>query len=216
MELKILYEDPQLAVCLKPVGVVSEAEGMPALLHEALGGTFFCVHRLDRDVGGVMVYARSKEAAAALSASAAAGEVRKEYLAVAQGVPDKPKGSFRDLLYHDAARNKSYVVTRLRRGVREALLDYELLGSAEWEGRLLSSLRIELHTGRSHQIRVQLASRGMPLAGDGRYGSALRGCAIALWSWRLRFPHPQSGQDMCFSFPAPASFPWTLFCLHNI
>lgn len=215
MGIDILYSDAHIAVCLKSPGVVSEAEGMPSLLRERLGGEFFCVHRLDKPVGGVMVYARTREAAGALSAAIAAGGMRKEYLAVVQGVPDEPKGRYRDLLYHDAARNKSYVVTRPRRSVKEALLDYELLASAQAEGLRLSALRIALHTGRSHQIRVQFASRGMPLVGDGRYGSALRGCSLALWSDALAFPHPADGREMCFSAPPPALFPWTLFGLHN-
>ncbi len=215
MEIKILYEDAALAVCLKPPGVLSEEGGMPVLLRDILGGEIFCVHRLDRDVGGVMAYARTKKAAAALSAAIAAGGMRKRYLAVVQGVPDEPKGSVRDLLYHDAARNKSYVVNRPRRGVKEALLDYELLASAEREGRTLSALRIALLTGRSHQIRVQFASRGLPLVGDGRYGSAVRGCPLALWAEGLRFPHPVDGRELCFSCPPPACFPWTLFSLHN-
>ena len=135
---------------------------MPALLRDQLGGEVFCVHRLDRAVGGVMVYARTKKAAASLSAAIAAGGMRKEYLAVVQGVPDEPRGELRDLLYYDAARSKSYVVTRPRRGVKEALLDYKLVDSTEWEGHTLSALRILLHTGRSHQIRVQLRQRDPP------------------------------------------------------
>ncbi len=216
MEIEILYEDAQLAVCLKPPGVISEAGGMPELLGAQLGGAFFCVHRLDRLTGGVMVYARKRETAAALSARFAAGETQKRYLAAAQGVPEEGSGSFRDLLYHDAARGKSYVVKRARRGVKEALLDYELLGTAEHEGRTLSLLEIALHTGRSHQIRVQLASRGMPLVGDGRYGSALRSLPLGLWAESLRFPHPADGRELSFSAPPPNNLPWTLFGLHNI
>ena len=214
MEIEILYSDPQLAVCLKPYGADSERD-MPRLLREALGGEFYCVHRLDKPTGGVMVCARTKQAAAALSAAVAAGALRKEYLAVVQGKPEKERDSLRDLIYHDAARNKSYVVTRPRRGVKEALLDYELLGAAEYEDKTLSALRIVLHTGRSHQIRVQLASRGMPLVGDGRYGSAFRGCPLALWSARLVFPQPSDGREMDFSCPPPAVFPWTELGLHN-
>ena len=210
MEIKLLYADAQLAVCLKPAGTDSE-QGVPALLHAALGGDFFCVHRLDKAVGGVMVFARTKQAAAALGAAIAAGGMEKDYLAVVQGAPDEPSGRMRDLLYHDAARNKSFVVTRPRRGVKEALLDYELIGSLSCEGRTLSALRIALHTGRSHQIRVQFSSRGMPLVGDGRYGSALRGCPLALWSERLCFAHPAHGEELCFSAAPPACFPWTEF-----
>ena len=214
MEIELLYADAHLAVCIKPVGVDSEHE-LPELLRAAADGDFFCVHRLDRAVGGVMVCARTKEAAAALSAAFAADGAQKAYLAVVQGVPDAPRGSMRDLLYHDAARNKSFVVTRARRGVKEALLDYELLGSCAWEGRTLSALRITLHTGRSHQIRVQCASRGMPLVGDGRYGSAVRGCPPALWSESLQFTHPASGEKLRFSAPPPAIFPWTEFAFDN-
>ena len=113
MEIEILYDDPQITLCLKSPGIDSET-GMPALLRERLGGEHYCVHRLDKQVGGVMVYARTKQAAAALSAAIAAGRMKKGYLALAQGVPEEKKGSMRDLLYHDAARNKSYVVTRRR------------------------------------------------------------------------------------------------------
>lgn len=215
MESKILFEDGELVVCLKPAGLLSETGGMPEMLQNDLGGTFFCVHRLDRAAGGVMVYARTKRAAAELSAQIAAGGMRKEYLAVVQGVPPEPKGSFCDLLYHDAARNKSFVVNRPRRGVREAKLDYELLGTVEREGERLSALRITLLTGRSHQIRVQFASRSLPLIGDARYGSRIRGCDLALWSAALRFSHPSDGRELSFSAPPPACFPWTLFSLHN-
>ena len=130
METEILCADPQIVVCLKPVGIDSE-QGMCALLREQLSGDFFCVHRLDKQVGGVMVFARTKQAAAALSALIASGQMKKGYLAVAQGAPDEEKGSMSDLLYHDAARNKSYVVARPRRGVKEARLDYELLETRE-------------------------------------------------------------------------------------
>ena len=215
MEIELLFGDGHIAVCIKPVGVDSE-RGVPELLRAQLGGEFYCVHRLDRTVGGVMVYARTKQAAAALSAAIAAGGLEKKYLAVVQGAPEETKGSMRDLLYHDAAHNKSYVVTRPRRGVKEALLDYELLGSLLREGQTLSALRIALRTGRSHQIRVQLSSRGMPLVGDGRYGSAIRGCPVALWSESLSFAHPASGEIMSFSALPPKIFPWTEFSLHNI
>ena len=211
MEAEILYRDAALAVCLKRAGVLSEEGGMPALLREALGGEIYCVHRLDKAVGGVMVYARTREAAAALSAAIARGEIKKEYLAVVQGVPAEASGTLRDLLYHDAARSKSYVVTRARRGVREAVLDYTLLGVAAHEDACLSALRIALHTGRSHQIRVQFASRGLPLVGDGKYGASLRSGPLALWSASLGFPHPLTGERLRFSAPPPAGFPWELF-----
>ena len=211
MEVQILFQDESILVCLKPPGVLSETGGMPELLEAAAGGSVFCVHRLDRAVGGVMVYARTKEAAAALSAAIAAGRMEKRYLAVVCGRPAEEKARLKDLLYHDSGRNKSYVVRRMRRGVREAELEYETLGSAERDGETLSLLLVTLYTGRSHQIRVQFASRALPLVGDGRYGSPLRDCEIALWSHALTFPHPATGEKMRFSAPPPGSFPWTEF-----
>lgn len=204
-EATILYQDGAVVVCIKPVGVDSQA-GMCDLLKTQLGGKVFCVHRLDREVSGVMVYARSSAAAAALGKAITAGALEKEYLAVCEGTPTPSAGEMRDLLYHDASKNKSYVVKRPRRGVREALLDYMLLETREG----LSLVRVRLHTGRSHQIRVQFASRTHPLAGDSRYGAKTRG-GIALWSHSLAFPHPESGETLCFSAPPPETPPWTLF-----
>ncbi len=207
MELKLCYEDPWLVFCVKPPGVLSEGDGLPALLSRELGGPFYCVHRLDKDTGGLMVYARTGEAAAALSRLIAAGGLDKRYLAVAQGCPEPPEGRMRDLLYRDAARNKSYVVTRMRRGVREAALDYALLERAGG----FSLVEVRLLTGRSHQIRVQFASRGMPLAGDRRYGSSRRDCGLALWARQLALVHPFTGQSLSFSAAPPPVPPWTDF-----
>ena len=205
----ILYEDAAVTVCVKPMGIDSQ-NGMCALLASQTGRQAYCVHRLDREVGGVMVYARTSEAAAALSQAITAGSLEKEYLAVCEGVPAPAEGEMRDLLYHDAAKNKSYVVKRPRRGVREALLDYAVLETAD----LLSLVRIRLRTGRTHQIRVQFASRGLPLAGDARYGAKTRG-GIALWSHALAFPHPESGEMLRFSAPPPDAPPWTRFSAKN-
>lgn len=205
--MKLLYEDASLLLCEKPAGLLSEEGGMPELLRKATGAKeIFCVHRLDRETGGLMVYAKTKEAAAALSAAIARGELQKEYWAVVPG-PAEEEDCLRDLLYRDAARNKSYVVQRMRRGVREAELSYRR--AAQVEG--LSLLRIQLKTGRSHQIRVQFSSRGMPLLGDRKYGSAYRDCALALWSARLSFPHPLSGEALARELPPPRLWPWTLF-----
>lgn len=205
--MNILYEDPFLLICEKPAGVLSEESGMPALLREATGSPeIYCVHRLDRETGGLMIYAKTKEAAAGLSAAISAGRLQKEYLAVVQGQPEA-QGVLRDLLYRDAAKNKSYVVKRMRRGVREAELSYRLLENREG----LSLLRIVLKTGRSHQIRVQFASRGMPLTGDGKYGGSFRDRGLALWSAALSFPHPVTGEQLSRTLPPPEVWPWTLF-----
>lgn len=206
-EAEILYRDRHLLVCVKPQGIVSEDGGLPDLLRGQTGGEIFCVHRLDRDAGGLMVYARSAKAAAELSRLVAGRALTKEYLAAVQGKPEPPEGTMRDLLYRDGAKNKSYVVRRPRRGVREAELTYRLLESRE----ALSLVSVRLVTGRSHQIRVQFASRGMPLAGDPKYGSRYRDCPLALWERRLTFVHPFTGQALDFVAPPPPVRPWTEF-----
>lgn len=207
MEPEILYKDKHIAVVVKPAGILSESPGMPELLRDSLGGSFYCVHRLDAGVGGVMVYARTGQAAAKLSDAMARKNFTKEYLAVVQGRPGQDRGLLRDLLFHDKSRNKTYVVDRMRRGVKEAELEYTVMGS---KGEL-SLLRVRLHTGRSHQIRVQFASRAMPLLGDARYGSRYRDCGIALWSERLCFPHPFEDKTLDFRHAPPANYPWTSF-----
>ena len=204
--IKILFQDRALAVCLKPPGVLSQdgsGDTLPALLREQLGCDIFPVHRLDREAGGVMVYAKTSRAAGALSAAMTRGEFQKKYLCIVRGRPEEEKGTYRDLLLHDKARNKSFVVKRMRGGVKEASLEYRLL--VEQEG--LSLVLVQLHTGRTHQIRVQFASRGMPLLGDGRYGGG--GGEMALWSCALSFTHP-SGKQMAFQ-AMPEGQVWEAF-----
>jgi len=204
----ILYEDRHIIICTKPVGVLSEEGGMPELLKELSGAKeIFCLHRLDRAVGGIMVYGKTKAAAGKLSGAISRGELEKHYLAVVQGRPAETSGEFRDLLFKDSAKNKSYVVKRMRKGVKEARLEYKTLDSRDG----LSLVKIRLHTGRSHQIRVQFSSRGMPLAGDVKYGSIYRDMGIALWSERLCFKHPISGKNMDFSAAMPQGEPWDRF-----
>lgn len=180
---------------------------MPRLLSEELGGDIYCVHRLDRAVGGVMVYARTAAAAAALSRQIAACQFHKEYLAVVQGRPEEDSAILRDLLFWDRAKNKSFVVKRQRGGVKDAELEYALLEALPE----LSLLRVILHTGRTHQIRVQFSSRAMPLVGDVKYGSRYRDCALALWSHALGFRHPATGKAMSFSAMPELVFPWNGF-----
>ena len=203
----IVFEDSQILVCRKPVGVSSEDGGLPELLKEQRGlRELYCVHRLDRETSGLMVYAKTGRAAAALSEAIAARAMHKEYLAVVSG-ETPAAGEWRDLLYRDRQKNKSYVVKRMRRGVREAVLRFETL---ERRGGF-SLVRIALETGRSHQIRVQFASRGFPLVGDGRYGSAERSCPPALFAAALSFPHPVTGESLHFTAEPPSDYPWTLF-----
>ena len=180
--MEILYSDQNIAVCVKPVGLDSET-GMPAALAEVLGGIFFPIHRLDQNVGGVMVYARTKMAAAALSKAVQDGTMIKEYVALVHGTPPET-GDWEDLLLKDSKRNKVFVVQRMRGGVKQARLEFVRL--TEQDPALV---RIRLHTGRSHQLRVQFASRGYPLVGDHKYGARDRSPAPFLYSCQLTFPY---------------------------
>ena len=207
MDIKILYNDNDIAVCIKPVGKDAEKD-MPALLQRQLNTPeAFCVHRLDMAVGGVMVYALNKKAAAELSGQIARQQMQKEYLAVVQGQPEEQSATLCDLLYRDKSRNKSYVVKRKRAGVKEAKLEYRCLESREY----MSLVRILLHTGRSHQIRVQFSSRKMPLVGDVKYGSQYRDCHISLFSCALSFKHPKSGKAMHFEYFPESEHYWKEF-----
>lgn len=179
--MEILFHDKDLAVIVKPANMDSQA-AVPAELSRRLGGTFYPVHRLDLNVGGVMVYARTKAAAAALSKAIQEGLMVKEYVAMVHGVPEE-SGDWEDLLFKDSAKNKVFVVRRMRSGVKKARLEYRRLLSGE-----TSLVHIRLHTGRSHQIRVQFASRGFPLVGDHKYGSHDEAHAPMLFSCRITFP----------------------------
>lgn len=201
--MELLYADSFLAVCIKPVGAESEQE-MPSLLTQDLGSNFYPVHRLDRNVGGVMVYARTKESAAFLNAAIQAGKLQKVYRAVCHGQPAE-EGVLHDLLFKDSRAGKVYTVKRMRKSVREAELSYRVLSRHEDA----SLLEIHLKTGRSHQIRVQFSSRGYPLLGDRKYGARDGFSFPALWSYSLTFPHPR-GDTMTFSCP-PNGAPWSLF-----
>lgn len=179
--MEILYSDPHIAVCVKPVGLDAEKQ-VPEALKSVLGGDIYPIHRLDKNVGGVMVYARTREAAVALSAAVSRGEAVKEYVAQVHGdVPER--GDWEDLLFKDSRKNKVYVVTRERAGVKKARLEFVRLNR---ESPAL--VRVRLHTGRSHQIRVQFASRGFPLVGDHKYGARDGETAPRLFSCAISFP----------------------------
>lgn len=208
----LLHLDEAVAVCVKPPRVLSTDEpgGLPDLVRETLGdekADIRTVHRLDRVVGGVMVLARSAFAASDLSRQIREGSFGKTYLAVVHGVPEGERGTLRDLLGRDKARKMTYVASAPGKDVREAILHYRVLDTREG----VSLVEIKLETGRTHQIRVQFASRGMPLLGERKYSTLDDGCELALWSREIAFTHPVSGQRMTFSQRPPETQPWTRF-----
>lgn len=210
-KMKFIYQDNDIVVCVKPARVLStdESGGMPQLVREALGdekADIRTVHRLDRVVSGLMVLARDPESASVLGKQIQDGIFRKQYLAVAHGeLPDS--GTMTDLLIRDKARRMTFVTETPQKGAQQAILHYETLGYTEG----MSFVRIELVTGRTHQIRCQFASRGFPLVGERKYCTAEDSCEIALLSHALHFRHPKSGKSLDFVLPPPESYPWTLF-----
>ncbi len=203
--LTVLYEDRYIVVAEKPRGVLSEGSdrgGMPSLLRDVCGCPLYTVHRLDRETAGIMVFAKDGKVAGVLSAALQAGKFFKEYAAVVRGVPEPREGEMCDLLFRDASRGKSFVVKRERQGVRRARLTYRTERTVADGDGPLSLIYVTLDTGRTHQIRVQFASRGMPLFGDGRYGGRER-APLGLFARRLSFPHPVSGKTLSFELPLP-------------
>ena len=195
--MEILFSDRNIAVCIKPVGLDSESE-VPEGLKEQLGGDIFPIHRLDKIVGGVMVFARTKGAAAALSKAVQDGSFVKEYAAMVHGTPPE-SGDWEDLLFKNSTQNKVFTVKRMRKGVKKARLVYRLVSPGS-----NSLVHIRLYTGRSHQIRVQFSSRGYPLVGDHKYGSRDEATAPMLFSCRVTFPF--GGTIHCYeAFPEWAS-----------
>ena len=209
--MDIVYLDKDIVVCIKPARVLSTDEpgGLPELVRQELGNEkadVRTVHRLDRVVSGLMVLARSAAAASELSRQIREQEFEKEYLAVVHGIPEEDNGTLRDLLLRNKPERKTYVVAEPGKGVQEAILDYwTLKKSAD-----MSRVRICLRTGRTHQIRAQFSSRGLPLVGDRKYSLLEDECEIALWSWRLAFTHPTTGKQMEFEKEPPGDYPWTV------
>ena len=209
--MEILYLDADIVVCVKPQRVLSTDEpgGVPELVRRELGdekADVRTVHRLDRVVGGVMVLARSASAASELSRQVRENEFGKEYLAVVHGAPGAEEGQLRDLLGRDKARRMTFVAAEPGKGIQEAVLSYRVLNRAD----NLTRVRIRLHTGRTHQIRVQFASRGMALVGERKYDTREDPCEIALWSNMVEFTHPHTGERMIFRKEPPRAYPWTV------
>ena len=209
--MDIIYQDKDILVCVKPAGVLSTDEpgGLPELIRQELGdpnANVRTVHRLDRTVSGLMVLARRSKAASELSRQIREGEFQKEYLAVIHGTPEKDRGKLRDLLLRNKQERKTYIVSESGKDVQEAVLEYWVLNRTED----MTRVRIQLHTGRTHQIRAQFSGRGFPLVGDRKYGIPEDDCNIALWSYRLAFKHPYSGQPMEFTLEPSDVYPWSI------
>lgn len=208
--MELIHVDRDIVVCIKPPRVLSTDEpgGLPDLVRQALGdpnANIRTVHRLDSVVSGLMVLARTKKSASELSRQIRNGEFGKEYLAVLHGVPSDSKATLRDLLLRSKPERKTYVVQEPGKDVQEAILNYELLSNTEE----LSRVRIELVTGRTHQIRAQFSSRNLPLVGDRKYSLFEDNCEIALWSHKIVFNHPYTRKRMEFVQEPPEVYPWT-------
>lgn len=219
--LDILYEDNHLIICVKPIGVLSQPDpsgdvDMLSLLQEyfvskGLKPYVGLVHRLDRNVGGVMVFSKKENITGKLSQLIQERNFTKEYMAVVHNSPEEKSGVYKDLLFKDSTKNKSFVVTKSRKGVKEASLEYKVLGTKDTDKGTMTLVQIGLHTGRTHQIRVQFSARRMPLIGDGKYGSKDNGCEIALWSYRIAFLHPVTKKTVDEHALPPDIYPFKLF-----
>ena len=210
--MELLYKDDHIVLCVKPPRVLSTDEpgGVPELVRQELGdlnADVRTVHRLDRVVSGLMVLARSPQAASELSRQIREGELHKAYLAVVHGRPEAEQGTYVDLLLRDKRERKTYVVQEMAKGVQEAILDYQVVGSMDD----MTMVVIQLRTGRTHQIRAQFSSRGSPLVGDRKYSLNDDPCEIALWSYSLSFLHPVTGERLHFSMVPDDVWPWDVF-----
>lgn len=220
--MKILFIDRHVVICEKQAGELSEGAtsvSLPLLLSEQLkeqgqkSSDIFTVHRLDRETSGIMVFARSAASAAALGRDIREGRFCKEYLAITHGCPEETSGTLRDLLFYDRRRGKSFTADRMRKGVKEAVADYSVLCTCDG----LSLIKLSPHTGRTHQLRLQLASRRLPIVGDRRYGAPKSEISdIALLSYSLSFPHPTDGHTVKFVCDTPTRYPWSCFDICNI
>ena len=211
--MEIIKETKNYIVVNKAPGEDSEHD-VPRLLAEALNKAttdFFCIHRLDKTAGGLLVYGKNKAAAAELTKQLQESTLKKTYLAIVPGVPETQEGVLKDLLYKDKTKQKMFPVKRMRKGVKEAVLSFKVLSTKEWEGNVISLLEISLQTGRFHQIRCQFASRGLPLLGDGKYGSRIKAKNLCLFCRSLSFYDSVEKTEVSFTADPPVEEPWTAF-----
>ena len=188
--MNVIYSDTNIIVIEKPIGLDSEHQ-VPEELKKSFEGDIYTLHRLDTNVSGVMVYARNKHTASNLSKAIQENKMIKEYKAMVHGIVDE-EGVLEDLLFKDSRKNKVFVVKKERKGVKKAKLEYKRLAIINEN----SLVHIKLHTGRSHQIRVQFSSRGFPLVGDHKYGSKDKKEVPMLYSYKITFPY--KGKEISF------------------
>jgi 23S rRNA pseudouridine1911/1915/1917 synthase len=216
--MQILYKSKNAVVINKPFGTPSQADKSgdgdalsltsKALKESGENAALWLVHRLDRMVGGLLVFARTKESAAKINSIIASGGLQKEYIAVVEG--EACDGELVDYLYHDTRANKAFVVNPEARGAKEAVLSCKSIAMAEYMGKTVSLVKISLKTGRFHQIRAQLSSRGNPIIGDGKYGSKIKYRNIALFSCMLCCTIPNE-EIKAYALPDLNTFPWSIF-----
>lgn len=204
MNIQILFEDRDVIVCIKPCGILSQADknnnpNMIDILEKHCQTQIFPIHRLDREIGGVMVYAKTKTAAASLSTQILNAEFVKEYIAMIHSKPNDISGEMVDFLFKDSSKNKSFVVKKERKGVKKAILKYDTLKTFSIDDEEFSIVQIKLITGRTHQIRVQFSSRKMSLVGDRKYGGKDNFDNIGLWSYKISLLHPRTKKLLEFS-----------------
>ncbi len=202
-DVKVVFEDKNLIFCIKGVGLSSEDTGdekcVPAKLREMCGvKEVYTLHRLDTGVSGIMVYAKTKDAAAKMSTLISDGKMKKEYEAVVYGTFDEKQGEMCDFLFKDSRKNKSFVVKSQRKGTKFAKLFYNVKEEFLVDEKEVSLVEITLETGRSHQIRVQFSSRKHALLGDGKYGAKDNIKNICLMSKRISFVSPFTNKEVCF------------------
>ncbi|BAQ10734.1 pseudouridine synthase [Bacillus sp. OxB-1] len=222
MDIRILYEDNHLLIVEKPPNIPVQEDrtgdkDLLTLLKEDIkvrfskpGNVYLgLVHRLDRPVGGVMVFAKTSKAASRLADELRRQAIGRTYVAVVRGTPAKKKGKLVHYLVKDARENKVHVVDAKQKDAKQAVLDYEVIASSDQ----LSLLSVNLHTGRPHQIRVQLAAIGCPLYGDQKYGVGVNrpGQQIALWAQSLKLTHPTKKEEVSIQSSPPLEYPWNLF-----
>lgn len=216
--MKVLYEDKYLLVVYKDYGITTQENKINEkclldLIREERDNKdlyLALINRLDKEVTGIVLIAKTKETAAKLNSMQQERQIKKEYLAMVTGTPEEANGRFDDLLFKDSSKNKTYVVDRMRKGVKNASLLYELIKTFEYDDVLCSYVRVNLLTGRTHQIRVQFSSRKMPILGDNKYGSSIKSCKMALTCAKIEFVHPITKKLVSVETTPPNEMPWSM------